>query len=427
MSVLGRRRVLSAVLAALAALAAFGAAAPSIGTVAASTPPTTVAASAPPTTVPTTTTPPVDRLAGVAWLSGTYPSPCSDETVELLGGTAVTPGGIVALEDVHPLSPADGTALALLSCSQRSGVSAHLVAVVAVDAAGASTVLSRQALPGDATIVAFDGTALTVETPDGEPLDGSCCAPFVRRRDLVLEGTTLTPDGKSRRSAADPSAATPPALGGNAALVRAAFPPAALCYRWGNSSFWPQDPPPSGGDEAPIVAPSAELQTMRLALITLTGQWFAPSPDATSEMGAVARAYQESRGLTVDGVVGPQTSAAVAADLGCPPTGSFRQVDPPALGPRRFATVDDLLAATTAYATTGASGNPSLDALLAASSWDGANSMFLGCTRRESPRAGLTCSWSGATPLQLVGLVDDPDAAGVAAFSVLYARSAAAT
>ena len=33
--------------------------------------------------------------------------------------------------------------------------------------------------------------------------------------------------------------------------------------------------------------------------------------------------------------------------------------------------------------------------------------------------------WSGTTPLQLVGLVDDPTSPGVHDFSVLYARSAA--
>jgi hypothetical protein len=165
---------------------------------------------------------------------------------------------------------------------------------------------------------------------------------------------------------------------------------------------------------------------MRLALIYLTGRWFDPAPEATPEMAAVAEAYQASKGLVADGVVGAQTAAAIAADLGCPTMGGFRQIDPPALGPRRFATVNDLTAAARRYAESGSSGNPSFDALLYASAWDGRNSMFLGCSRRQSPAAGVTCSWSGATPLQLVGLVDDPAVVDLGgSFSVLYARSAA--
>ena len=97
----------------------------------------------------------------------------------------------------------------------------------------------------------------------------------------------------------------------------------------------------------------------------------------------------------------------------------------PPLGPRLYATPGALLADAERYARTGHSTDPSLDALLAAAGWDGAHSFFLGCERYESPEAGLSCAWSGTTPLQLVGLVDDPASPGVHDFSVLYARSAA--
>ena len=51
--------------------------------------------------------------------------------------------------------------------------------------------------------------------------------------------------------------------------------------------------------------------------------------------------------------------------------------------------------------------------------------MFLGCYRWQAPATGMSCSWSGTTPLQLVGLVDDPATPGLGTFSILYARSTA--
>ncbi len=175
-----------------------------------------------------------------------------------------------------------------------------------------------------------------------------------------------------------------------------------------------------------MTEPSAELQTLRLALIHVTGQWIAPTSRMSQQMSSVAATYQEERGLAVDGIIGDQTASALATDLGCPDGGSFNQVMPPTLGPRRFASVSDLLVAIQQYVAAGASGSPSLDALLAAARWDGARSMFLGCSRWEMPVTGMSCSWSGTTPLQLIGLVDDGTLPGIGSFSILYGRSAAA-
>jgi hypothetical protein len=61
---------------------------------------------------------------------------------------------------------------------------------------------------------------------------------------------------------------------------------------------------------------------------------------------------------------------------------------------------------------------------LLAAGWDGANSLFLGCERWDMPVTGMSCSWSGTTPLQLIGLVDDGTIAGIGSFSILYGRSA---
>ena len=200
---------------------------------------------------------------------------------------------------------------------------------------------------------------------------------------------------------------------------------ADLCYAWNNVSLAPQDPPAPDATD-PLSEPSAEIQTIRLALILLTGSWIDPTSEVSPQMAAVTRgAYQASCGLAVDGVIGPQTTDALRSDLGCAGVVPSRTVVPPVLGPRLYATPGALLADAERYARTGHSNDPSLDALLAAAGWDGAHSFFLGCERYEFPPAGLSCVWSGTTPLQLVGLVDDPASPGVNDFSVLYARSAA--
>ena len=163
-----------------------------------------------------------------------------------------------------------------------------------------------------------------------------------------------------------------------------------MCYAWNNVSLSPQDPP-APDDAEPIPAPSAEIQTIRLALILLTGQWIDPTSEMTPQMAAVTKAYQASRGLDVDGVIGRQTTDALAADLGCPANTSFRMIVPPELGPRRYATPRALLDDVTRFARTGRSTDPSLDTLLRAAGWDGANSLFLGCEplRVTGRRAGV--------------------------------------
>ena len=95
------------------------------------------------------------------------------------------------------------------------------------------------------------------------------------------------------------------------------------------------------------------------------------------------------------------------------------------LDDRGFPSVAALVAATNGFAASGHSGYASIDQLLRDSQWDGRHSLFLGCYRWQAPSGGLSCSWSGPTPLQLVGLVDDPAQPGLGSFSILYARSAA--
>lgn len=388
------------------------------------TPATTTTASTTTTSTSTTTTtaPPVDLLAGMNWLQATLPSPCGDGAIQVIGGTAIAGAERIVLDDVVPLAPIDGLALAFLSCEQAGGTTrTRSAAVVEVAADRAVTTVAEQELPAG-RVLAIDGGTFTVESGEGAVPDGACCAPLVRRQTFTATADGFDVVDGGQVSAFEQTIGAESTTAGNAALVRSSVPAAALCYRWGDASMYPQDPP---AEPEPPTEPSAELQTIRLALIHVTGRWIAPASEMTPAMGEVVAAYQEARGLVGDGVIGPQTARALAADLGCPETGSFRQIDPPQLGPRRYAGVADLLGATARYGATGQSGNPSLDALLTSASWDGANAMFLGCARRETPAAGVTCSWSGRTPLQLVGLVDDPSVAGIASFSVLYARSAA--
>ena len=67
--------------------------------------------------------------------------------------------------------------------------------------------------------------------------------------------------------------------------------------------------------------PSAELQTIRLALIHITGRWIEPTGVMNAQMAAVVAAYQESRGLAVDGVIGDETTTPWPPISGVPDNG----------------------------------------------------------------------------------------------------------
>ena len=401
-----------------------------------STPPTSTAApttSGPATTLQgttqpattqratTTTVPPVDLLAGVPWIQRVYASPCSETNVQMIGGSAVDGSSLAVLDDVVPLDPTGGLAVAFLSCHAADGSTTESTALlVRVSPSAAVASVAEQELGPGARVVAADLPSFTVEAPQGTPADGSCCAPLTRRRSYSVSpaGFEVTADAQV---ATFLQTIAPPAVGGDGDLVRASVPAAALCYRWENVYLSPADPE----SEPPAVeAPSAELQTVRLALIHVTGRWITPASVMTAEMSDVVREYQESRGLTVDGQVGAETTSSLSTDLGCTANGDFRQIVPSGIGPRRYGSVADLVAVMQRYARVGSTGNASLDAMLDDAGWDAANSMFLGCYRWETPPSGMSCSWSGRTPLQLIGLVEDPSSPGIGVFSILYARSA---
>ena len=381
---------------------------------------TTVGASAPTTTTPVTTiaattstvaptTTVVDVLAGINWIQAAYPSPCTDATVQLVGGSAMQGDHRAVLDDVVPIDRAAGLAVAFLSCRDAAGAAVETNAVlVRVRPPTAEMLAERQLGPG-ARVTAADPPTFTVDSP-------------ARRSRLTVnaDGITVTP--LVQTAALDETAPPAATVGRDADLVRRSVPRLALCYPW-NNVWLSVSGEPDG--PAPLSEPSAELQTIRLALIHLTGRWIEPTDHMNEEMAAVVTAYQEARGLAVDGAIGNETTGALRADLGCPDVGGFTMVPPTGLGPRSFSSVDALVAAANRFAARGRSGYASIDQLLRDSHWDGRHALFLGCYRWQAPSTGLSCSWSGPTPLQLVGLVDDPAQPGLGSFSILYARSAA--
>jgi peptidoglycan hydrolase-like protein with peptidoglycan-binding domain len=377
-------------------------------------PSTTVSAAAPATSPVTTstvapTTTVVDVLAGVNWIQSAYPSPCTDATVQIVGGSAMQGDHRAVLDDVVPIDPAAGSALAFLSCRDSNGSVVESSAVLLRVRRPTIASIAERQLGAGARVVAADPPTFTVESP-------------AQRATLTASAGGLTVTPLEQAAAFDETASASAAVGRDAQLVRRSVPRAALCYPWNNvwlSDDGEPDPP------APLSEPSAELQTIRLALIHLTGRWIEPTDHMNAEMAAVVTAYQESRGLTVDGSIGNETTRALRADLGCPDVGGFTMVPPTGLGPRGFSSVTALVATLDRYAMRGRSGYASIDQLLRDSHWDGRNAMFLGCYRWQAPSTGLSCSWSGATPLQLVGLVDDPAQPGLGTFSILYARSTA--
>jgi peptidoglycan hydrolase-like protein with peptidoglycan-binding domain len=371
--------------------------------------------------VPTTTTPP-DRLAGVNWIQATYASPCTDTTVRLVGGSALQGGNRAVLDDVVAIDSTTGSALAFLSCRGPGRTTTQTtVAVVRARSTNLVETLAERELGAAARVVDVQAPRLTVEFPATAPPPGACCADVINRLTLTATPEGFTVTSQRQLAAFEQTVAIVPAVGADAELVRRSVTPATLCYQWDNVWLGAT----AETEPAQLTEPSAELQTIRLALIHVTGRWIEPTDHMNAEMAAVVTAYQESRGLAVDGAVGPQMTNALQSDLGCPDRGGFTMVPPTSLGPRNFQSVAELIAATDEFTASGKSGNASIDQLLTEARWDGRNSMFLGCYRWESPAAGMSCSWSGPTPLQLVGLVADPATPGLGGFSILYARSTA--
>ena len=147
----------------------------------------------------------------------------------------------------------------------------------------------------------------------------------------------------------------------------------------------------------------------------------------TAQMADVVAAYQESRGLAVDRVMvrrpdrrpwrrsvsGQRVAFTMVITVWYSGHGRFGSVF-------RAGGGDGCASPAAAPAAT-----PVGPAVHATPRWDGRNAMFLGCYRWSPQPAGMSCSWSGPTPLQLVGLVEDPASPGLTRFSILYARSTA--
>lgn len=381
-----------------------------------------VVSAGPATTTQLVAASPANAPAGVNWLQETFPSPCSDRSIQLIGGAALDGGRRVVLDDVASVDAPTGTALAFLSCRAPGPTIAERTVAEMRTSAGSVTAGAEQALGAGARIVGIEGPAIVVETPVGSPPDGSCCVEVIRRQTLTLGGDGFVVTDDEELAGFHQTVLAAPLVGADAELVRGSVTPGALCFRWEGVWLGTEDEPA----EATVLGePSAELLTIRLALIHVTGRWIDPASEVTTQMAEVVADYQQARGLAVDGRIGPETTNALADDLGCPDSGSFSMVAPTGLGPRAFGSVSELVSAAERFARSGRSGSASIDQLLTDARWDGDTAMFLGCTRWEAPATGLSCSWSGVTPLQLVGLVDHPDVAGLGSFSILYARSTA--
>ena len=130
-------------------------------------------------------------------------------------------------------------------------------------------------LGAGARVVAIDVPTFTVESPVTAPPAGTCCAEVINRQTLSAgpHGFNRRRDAAARRVRRRRSALSP-TVGRDAELVRRSVTPAALCYRWDNVWLSAAEEP---AEPAPLAEPSAELQTIRLALIHLTGRWIEPT------------------------------------------------------------------------------------------------------------------------------------------------------
>ena len=294
------------------------------------------------------------------------------------------------LDDVVGIDTADGSALAFLP---RRGPGGTTPQATAASCAPKAATLKRWPNASSAEPPASSPSTLpSSRSRHRRPVSGGCLlCRSVRPQTLAASPRGIVVVNDEQIGAFLQTVSSGPAVGEDAELVRRSVPSAALCYRWDNVWLGAADEP---AEPIPLTEPSAELQTIRLALIHLTGRWIDPTDHMNAEMAAVASAYQEGRGLAVDGTIGDQTTSALAADLGCPANGEFTMVPPNFPGPRNFGSVAELIAATERFASSATSGSPSVDQLLTDARWDGRNSMFLGCYRWQRRRP--VCRAAGA-------------------------------
>ena len=253
---------------------------------------------APTTVAPTTTIP--DRLAGVNWIQATYASPCTDSTVQLVGGSAIQGANRAVLDDVVAIDSAAGLALAFLSCRGRVERRPR----------------PRPASSGHGPVSSRRWPSMiSARRPGSSPsmhqTSRSSRRPPLPRRGVLrrcrqppdahgdADGFTVT--STEQVAAFEQTVTAIPAVGDDAELVRRSVTPAALCFRWDNVWLSAGEEP---AEPVALTEPSAELQTIRLALIHVTGRWIDPTDRMNAEMAAVVTAYQEARGLAVDGSIG---------------------------------------------------------------------------------------------------------------------------
>ena len=377
----------------------------SVPTVASTT--TTAAPTSTTTSTSTTTTqpaPPPNLLAGVTWIQQVFdPSPRGyGTTVQMIGGGGVVNGIVRRARRRDRPRPDEGPSprLPVVPSAERHGVGGGRApghgGRRCAHAGHADLARGRRPRRG------------------GQPACVRGRAPRSRCSGGAVASSQLHRRRRRDRLGVRPAdlgafttIARPPTVGDAIRLVEGSVQPADLCYAWNDVSLAPQDPPaPDASD--PIPDPSAEIQTIRLALILLTGSWIDPTSEVSPQMAAVTRSFQASHGLAVDGVIGPQTTDALRSDLGCAGIGSFRTVVPPCSGhvctPRRA------LCSPTPSATPAPATAPTRRSTPCWRPPDGTapTRSFLAASATSPRRRGSRCVWSGTTPLQLVGLVDDP-------------------
>ena len=374
------------------------------------------------TTLPATTTTVPDLLAGVNWIQATYASPCGDSSVELVGGSSTQAGQRAVLDDVVGIDSTAGLALAFLSCRGPGGTTTQTTATLVRAKGGDLETLTERELGASSSgrrrqRSQVHGGGTCRSSPAGcllcrgiQPPDAGRLASRDRRRQrradprLRADCQRRPSCRRGRRAGAPqrpPSRSVLPVgqrLARRSRRATRADPPDRAERRAADDSPG-ADPPHRPVDRSD--RPHERRDGRRR--LRLPGR---PRPrcrwgDRHSDDERLGRRSRLSRQWRVH-------------------DGSSELTRATQLPVRRGAD-----RRTERFASSGTSGSPSIDQLLTDARWDARNSMFLGCYRWQAPATGMSCSWSGATPLQLVGLVTDPATPGLGPFFILYARSGA--
>jgi hypothetical protein len=251
---------------------------------------------------------------------------------------------------------------------------------------------------GDAELAGIDGASFTIDVPEEalRPLT------FTRQHFSVVESEIVNSGPDEGPFPIDQMLDWNSRPSFDLAMAVSRLDPLSLCFFWDGAQLDGGSSSDSYDFDTGARNPALAVETMRIALIYLTGL-VPPRFDVVDDtFESTVTAYQQAEGLEADGLAGPMTQAAIRADLGCP--------EPPEPASAPITGLIETGAPDVALAVerwrSGVSSGWSLldEALTQAGSREPAM-RFAGCATMDHG-GQLECVWSGAQAFEVISDFD---------------------